>query len=166
MSETIRYAGYPSAKVFDADGNQIQHCLWGDWVRVTGDAVDGMAPVHVRGHDGFMHDEDLQDERVLEIVFVDVGQGDGCLVVTPDDRKLVIDAGIGDNMCRFLNWRFRFAGGVREFDAAIITHPDKDHYNGFDALFAEENVRWKRIYHNGIMEQKGKPFGAERRKDG
>jgi hypothetical protein len=39
-------------------------------------------------------------------VFVDIGQGDGCLMITPDDKLFVIDAGAGDNMLRFLRWRF------------------------------------------------------------
>jgi beta-lactamase superfamily II metal-dependent hydrolase len=161
MPDDFRYAGYPSAKVFDGGGHQVQHILWGDWVKVTGLAQGGRLPVHVRGTDGFMAEADLQEERLLEIVFVDVGQGDGCLIVTPDDRKLIVDAGLADNMFRFLRWRFNFLGGVRTFDAAIITHPDSDHYQGFKMLFQEPNVRFRRIYHNGIMEQVGKPFGPE-----
>ena len=161
MPNDLRYAAYPSAKVFDAEGHQIKHLLWGDWVHVTGGEVAGKVPVHVRGKDGFMAPGDLQSEPLLEVVFVDVGQGDGCLVVTPDDRKLVIDAGIGDNMARYLRWRFNFRGGVRTFDAAVITHPDADHYKGFTPLFDEPNLRFRRIFHNGIMEQHGDPFGPE-----
>jgi beta-lactamase superfamily II metal-dependent hydrolase len=161
MSSDIRYAAYPSAKVYDAKGHQVQHVLWGDWVQVTGPRQQGKLPVHVRGQDGFMVEADLQAERLLEIVFIDVGQGDGCLIVTPDDEKLIVDAGEADNLYRFLNWRFRFLGGVRRFDAAIVTHPDMDHYRGFARLFKEPNAKFKRIYHNGIMEQTGKPFGPE-----
>jgi beta-lactamase superfamily II metal-dependent hydrolase len=162
MPAEYRYATYPDAKVFDSEGNQIKHLLWGDWVKITGPKSNGCYPVRVRGADGFMNESDLQDDRLLEIVFVDVGQGDGCLVITPEDKKLIIDAGIGDNMYRYLNWRFNFLGGVRTFDAAVITHPDADHYRGFDDLFESSQVKFKRIYHNGIMEQTGKPFGPER----
>ena len=161
MPDTIRYARYPSCKVFDANGNQIQHLLWGDWVKVLGAPQNGKLPVHVRGTDGLMHPADLQTEQLLEVVFLDVGQGDGCLIVTPDDRKLIVDAGEGDNMYRYLKWRFNFVGGPRRFDAAIITHPDSDHYNGFKRLFNEPNITFNRVYHNGIMEQIGKPFGKE-----
>ena len=163
MSSKYRYAKYPSAKVYDKKGNQIKHLLWGDWVSLEGPADKGKVPVHVRGVNGFMCESDLVTERVLEIVFVDVGQGDGCLVVTPDDEKIIIDAGEADNMYRFLAWRFNFLGGVRTFDAAIITHPDKDHYNGFKQLFKDSKVRFKRVYHNGIMEQypKKKPLGPD-----
>ncbi len=161
-----RYAAYPSAKVYDAAGNQIQHLLWGDWVRLEGEPADGMVPVHVRGVDGWMREKNLQKERLLEIVFVDVGQGDGCLVVTPDDKKLVIDAGDKDNMHRFLKWRFNFRSGIRKLDVAIITHPDRDHYFGFGRLFRERNLKFSRIYHNGIMEQQPNQFGAQPVEDG
>ena len=161
MADIIRYARYPSAKVFDPNGNQIQHLLWGDWIKVLGPAQNGKVPVHVRGTDGTMSESDLQAESLLELVFVDVGQGDGCLIVTPDDRRLIVDAGEGDNMYRYLKWRFNFLGGPRRFDAAIITHPDSDHYNGFKRLFNEPNLTFRCVYHNGIMEQNGKPFGKE-----
>ncbi len=111
MSQT-RYAGYPDAKVFDGDGAEVQHLIWGDWVRVEDPPHDGTPPepgmvrVRARGRSGWMNPGDLQDERIVEIVFVDVGQGDGCLLVTPDDEHVVIDAGAGDNMYRFLRWRY------------------------------------------------------------
>jgi beta-lactamase superfamily II metal-dependent hydrolase len=120
-----------------------------------------MLPVHVRNKNGWMREQDLQAERLLEIVFVDLGQGDGALIVTPTDEKLLVDAGVASNLYRFLRWRFHFQGGMREFDAAIITHPDSDHYRGFAAIMREPNICFKRVYHNGIMEQTGKPLGPE-----
>ena len=81
---TYRYVTYPDAKVFDANANQINHLLFGDWVNVLSEPDnDGKVNVRVRGTDGWMYADDLQKERVLEVVFTDVGQGDGCLVVTP-----------------------------------------------------------------------------------
>ncbi len=44
-----------------------------------------------------MKRSDLQDERLLEVNFVDIGQGDGTFIVTPDDRFMLIDAGESDN---------------------------------------------------------------------
>ncbi|ANQ49474.1 hypothetical protein MY04_2100 [Flammeovirga sp. MY04] len=164
MSFTYKYAAYPSAKVYDKDGNQIQHLLWGDWVRIDGEIKNNMYPVHTRGISGFMFKDDLQEEKLLDIIFVDVGQGDGCLVVTPNDEKIIIDAGVSDNMYRYLKWRFNFLGGPRKLDMAIITHPDKDHYNGYKPIFNDENVKFNKIYHNGIMEHSSsKPFGKEKK---
>ncbi len=148
------YAGYPTAKVFKnkGDSSNIHELLWGDWVRITGNKSGGFWPVKARGVEGFMKVEDLQEERLLEIVFVDVGQGDGALVITPDDKHMVIDAGQFDNMYRFLKWRY---GGFKNkwtFDAGIMTHPDQDHYFGFDEFFDDPNVHFKTMYHNGIIE--------------
>jgi beta-lactamase superfamily II metal-dependent hydrolase len=109
-----------------------------------------------------MHRDDIQRERLLEIVFVDIGQGDGCLLVTPDDRHMVIDAGVGDNMYRFLRWRYGGFERPWQFESAIISHPDSDHYGGFGALFDEENVTFGTLYHNGIVERNGKnPLGPK-----
>ncbi|MBV7255788.1 MBL fold metallo-hydrolase [Pacificimonas sp. WHA3] len=162
---------------------KVKHLLWGDWVKITAydyrtapenpedsasppptldhDDLDfiesklaGMVPVRVRGRSGYMHAEDLGEKQLLEVVFVDVGQGDGVLLVTPDDRKYVIDAGVGDNMCRYLEWRFAgFKGAVSGFDGVILTHPDKDHYFGVSHLVANENFRAAHIWHNGIVER-------------
>ncbi|TIX48926.1 ComEC/Rec2 family competence protein [Alteraurantiacibacter aquimixticola] len=96
-------------------------------------------------------------KRPLEIIFVDVGQGDGSIMISPergeDERIIVIDAGERDHMLEFLGERF---GGYRKdllFHAAVITHPDKDHYLGFLNIFGNDKVRFENIYHNGIVER-------------
>lgn len=176
----IVYSGYPTAHVFNFVRNskkklalsRVKHLLWGDWTKISDydyaqDAkadirntternfvkaeTAGMIPVRVRGTSGYMHPEDLQKDRLLEIVFVDVGQGDGALLVTPDDKKFVIDAGVGDNMYRYLRWRFTgFTKAHTDFDGLIVTHPDKDHYHGFKSLVDDENVQATNFWHNGI----------------
>lgn len=163
-----RFATYPDAKVVDDAGDEVQHLIWGDWVRVedpphpTPPPAAGLVRVRARGVSGWMDPQDLQEERIVEIVFVDVGQGDGCLLVTPDDDHVVIDAGVSDNMYRFLRWRY--AGFEREwrFAAAVISHPDSDHYTGFRPLFDEDTVSFGAVYHNGIMEERGSdPLGPQ-----
>lgn len=163
---TFRYAGYPDAKVYaDDGGTQINHLIFGDWVRLEGEPQDGWVPVRVRGTSGWMREADLQTERVLELVFTDVGQGDGTLLVTPKDKHIVIDAGVSDNMYRFLKWRYAGFKQKWTFEAAVTTHPDQDHYYGFRKLFAEENVSFETIYHNGIMEERTRhePLGPTRK---
>ncbi len=167
---SYKYAVYPSAKIVDSKGKEINHLLWGDWVEMRSDEQPRgkMLPVFARGTSGWMHEDDLQDEQILEVVFVDVGQGDGCLVVTPDNRHLIVDAGISDNMYRHLKWRYNGFRTRWKFDAAIITHPDKDHYYGFRKLFEEPNVTFGTLYHNGIIETRVRkePLGRMRRVDG
>lgn len=152
-----RYAGYPTAVVYDKPTTKgrkaVKQLLWGDWMTVTGRAVDGYLPVHARGCDGFIAKKETMPSRLLEIVFVDIGQGDGCLLVTPDDKHILVDAGAGDNMSRFLRWRYgRFVKDF-VFEAAVMSHSDLDHYGGFAKLFGEAKVRFKRVYTNGLMER-------------
>ena len=157
MADNIRYAGFPSALILekaDAKSKVIKQLLWGDWVNVTGNAQGNFFPVHARGCDGFMTKASLQKERLLELVFVDIGQGDGCLMITPDDKMFLIDAGAGDNMLRFLRWRFRSFAKRLDFEAAILSHSDLDHYGGFEGLFEEPNLFFKNVYTNGFMERK------------
>ncbi|HJX29434.1 MAG TPA: hypothetical protein VJ885_16115 [Thermoanaerobaculia bacterium] len=84
--------------------------------------------------------------------------------MTPQDRFLVIDAGESDNMYRFLRWRFnlrKHPEQVIDCDAAIITHPDSDHYQGFRQIFDSPSFRFDTVYHNGLVERVGNdPLGA------
>lgn len=157
---------------------KIKELLWGDWIKVidydyrTSDNADiknateqsfvdqkisdihEMVQVRVRGRSGYMFRYDVEENRLLEVVFCDVGQGDGALLVTPEDKKYVIDAGISDHMYRYLKWRFAgFKNEHTDFDGLILTHPDQDHYFGFNALIEDPEVQADNIWHNGIMEQ-------------
>ncbi len=132
----MHFASYPSAVVYKKPGNRsrknaVQHLLWGDWLKRLGPKQGKWVEVRARGETGWMHEDDIQDDKLLEINFVDIGQGDGCFIVTPDDKFIVIDAGERDNMFRFLRWRF---GGFKKkftFESAVITHPEQDQYKGF-----------------------------------
>ena len=156
MADEILYAGYPFALVLEEPkkgAKALKQLIWGDWIKVTGDEDSGFLPVRVRGIDGFVASDQTQEERLLEMIFVDIGQGDGSLLITPDDRIVVIDAGEGDNMVRFLKWRFAGFKNRIDFEAAILSHSDQDHYGGFRELFAQPNLFFKNVYTNGIMER-------------
>ncbi len=154
------FIGYPYAVHYKTKGapsdkkgkTAINQLLWGDWVSVK--QISGnWVQIWSRGRTGWVRKEQLQIERILEVNFLDIGQGDGCHIQTPEDRAIVIDAGEQDNMYRFLRWRFgRFARRFN-FESFIISHPDKDHYYGFKHLFEDDNVYVDKIYHNSIIEQ-------------
>jgi beta-lactamase superfamily II metal-dependent hydrolase len=157
MAADIRFAGYPSAVVYKGPGKTaVQQLVWGDWLRLKSGRSGDYVEVHARGEEGWVHKDSLQKERLLEIVFVDIGQGDGVLVVTPQDKHMLIDAGYGDNMYRFLRWRYGRFEQPWEFESAVITHPDADHYKGFVHILNDANVSFGTLYHNGIMERTGK----------
>lgn len=156
---TVSYAGYPAPFMFDAPkGKKVEQLLWGDFVRETSDEVDGWVPVRARGTDGFVRRADLRQDRLLEINFVDIGQGDGCFIVLPNDDKLLIDAGQGDNMFRFLSWRFNLRSERKpniRFRFGLMSHSDQDHYLGFADLFGSDQLSFDTLYHNGIVERAG-----------
>lgn len=174
------YISYPSAvhwsergKASDLKGKKaLNQLLWGDWAKIE-DVKGKWIQVRSRGRSGWVRIESLQDNRILEVNFVDVAQGDGAHIQTPDDHALLVDAGQEDNIYRFLRWRFGKFENPFKFEAAVITHPDKDHYYGFTHLFEHENVEFGAVFHNGIVEQKlagknslgkeEKPSGAKRK---
>lgn len=166
--------------------NALNHLLLGDYARSTGETQGEWVKVRSRNCTGWLKESWLTNERYLEINFVDIGQGDGCHVVTPDDEVILIDAGEGvgfdgsggDNMTRFINWRYnlrnRKVAGVDgvakddatattpfEIDYAIMSHPDLDHYYGFLNLFKNRKLSFKNVCHNGIVER---PYNGANKK--
>jgi len=170
------FIGYPSAVQFGTKGTAgstkgkqaINQLLWGDWARVN-ETQGNWVNVRSRNRNGWLRKEQLQSNRILEVNFVDVGQGDGCHIQTAADRAIVIDAGESDNMYRFLHWRFGKFRRKFRFESFFITHPDQDHYHGFAPLLEHEKVHVDTIYHNTIVEQvsAGKSsLGKQERVDG
>jgi len=142
---------------------KFRQVLWGDWLEIdpARQATAGFVPIvwakrsPTKRKPLWIRNNETTDQRPLEIIFVDVGQGDGAVLITPErgagERIVVIDAGERDNMCRFLNGRFKAYRGF-DFHAAVITHPDADHYFGFKKVFEDHDIGFERIYHNGLME--------------
>ena len=67
----------------------------------------------------------------MELLFIDVGQGDCCLLITPGS-SLLIDGGTyekGEVLAQVLDWY-----GIRQVDAAVVTHWDGDHCGGIAYL--------------------------------
>ena len=146
-------------------GRKVKQLLWGDFLNVEEETTDGWAKVKWGADRYWVRQQDCQDERPLEVVFVDVGQGYGCLVVTPqtgaDERIVLIDAGERRNMYNFIAWRFGKLTKRFRFHAAVVTHSDQDHYGGFQPFFEQEMFSFATVHHNGIAERDGSDlFGA------
>ena len=80
----------------------------------------------------------------VELIFLDVGQGDAVAVRTPRDRWLLIDTGPRspryDAGARVVVPYLR-GRGASVLEALVLTHPDLDHIGGAEAVFSNLEVR-------------------------
>ncbi|MDD3766231.1 MAG: ComEC/Rec2 family competence protein [Eubacteriales bacterium] len=69
--------------------------------------------------------EAVFDAPTMQAHFIDVGQGDSCLVKLPDGKRVLIDAGdtaAAEDVIRHIRGE-----GVKKIDYVIATHPHADH---------------------------------------
>ncbi len=186
------FAVYPEVRILkEPGGKAIQHLMFGDyitppknssgngylkWGKSKTKEVGGKTWIQVRSRqeEGWIQINEIQLERILEVNFIDVGQGDGCHLATPSEEHYIIDAGKKDNMYRFLRWRFNLSSDGKQlpkFDA-IISHPDEDHYKGFVPLLSEvpptlkRKIKFDSVYYNGIIQRPGSTIGEKKKIDG
>src|SRR5262245_64708272 len=75
----------------------------------------------------------------LQIYELDVGQGDSALIITPEGKSVLIDAGppqAGDEVVAALRKR-----DVRSLDLAVATHPHADHIGGMRQVIENFGVK-------------------------
>ena len=83
----------------------------------------------------------------MKIYFIDVGQGDSTLVITPTNRKILIDSGgsesgnfdVGESTL----FPYLLDRGINSLDYICISHFDSDHCQGF--IYLLNNMKIKNI---------------------
>ncbi|NLJ71338.1 MAG: DNA internalization-related competence protein ComEC/Rec2 [Clostridiaceae bacterium] len=71
----------------------------------------------------------LRPQLNWQICFLDVGQGDCCLIISPERNCILIDGGIPGQGYRTILPALNYFG-ITKIDYAIISHLDSDHYGG------------------------------------
>lgn len=170
MAKTIDHVSVDTTPLYDeATGSKKSiHLLWGDQVEVLGKSGN-RTQVRARGRKtiGWVENAALGGKPLLELYFIDVEQGDGILVKTPNGRHLMVDGGLrrkqqmtGKSAADFVDWKFYkdYAEDRIVIDAMFASHCDADHYGGLtDLLEVDETneldcseVRVKALYHAGV----------------
>ena len=81
----------------------------------------------------------LMRDDELAVHFIDVGQGDAALIVTPDRQTILIDTGAhADSLLAAL--RAHLPSGTKQIDLVVITHPQADHAEAMWALLDQYDV--------------------------
>lgn len=119
----------------------------------------------------------FRDTGIVKFSMIDVQQGDGMALETPDGKIVLIDGGDNKLFARHLAARFRHRGISKdnplEIEALIITHGDADHFDGLNDFVRSEKQRGlskrkrlfaypKRILHNGFVKASSKVNGKSR----
>lgn len=106
----------------------------------------------------------VEDSRVLKINFVDVQQGDGIVIESPDGKVILVDGGDNQLFARYLatRWRDTSAAHPKKIDCMVVTHGDADHFVGLMEIYESQTnheprkrifIEPQRIYHNGLVKR-------------
>ncbi|MEK9142722.1 MAG: MBL fold metallo-hydrolase, partial [Nitrospirota bacterium] len=104
----------------------------------------------------------LKDNEVLKVNFVDVQQGDGSVIESPDGKVILVDGGDTQMFARYLAGRFQGTtpDKPKEIECILVTHGDADHFAGLTKICESETnkekrkrlfMQPKRVFHNGIV---------------
>jgi len=87
------------------------------------------------------------DDHRLNVSFLDVGQGDSILIVTPAGQQILVDGGPDpDRVCLELSKKLPFWD--RSLDLVVLTHPDDDHLAGLPEVLKRYEV--KQVLESGL----------------
>jgi beta-lactamase superfamily II metal-dependent hydrolase len=152
-----RYVKVNKVKLQIDDGESM-HLIYGDEVDTVGNAAGTNAKVNYRGRPGSLPKSSIDTKAKLECYFLDVGQGDATLIVTPGRKKILVDGGKGVAAGRIgeaeqtLIWKYELdePNTSVTIDLVVLTHADEDHIGGLINLVMNDKIVVKKVIHSGI----------------
>lgn len=81
-----------------------------------------------------------QNNGILTVAFLDVGQGDAIFIEAPNGNQMLIDGGRGRAVLEKLSKVMPFYD--RSIDVVIATHPDQDHIGGLPNIFRRYDIEY------------------------
>ena len=163
----------PAARFRDRKRKKVG-LLWGDQVYIIEKRIT-RATVSAKGYHLDIPLDHLMENPILSMYQIDCGQGDGALVHFPDGRWMMVDGGPpargsnsgGVTAVDFLKWKlfvdqswrkeFKTPGRFR-IDSLVCSHPDEDHFGGFEELLPLIKGKVLEIgtyFHGGLGRFKG-----------
>lgn len=84
-------------------------------------------------------------ENLLEVHFIDIGQGDAIVINFPDRKTMIIDSGTTSNgLSEFRTEYLQYLDDITDnklIEYMVITHPDTDHYNMLKKVVEDYEVQ-------------------------
>lgn len=94
--------------------------------------------------------------REMQVHFIDVGQGDGALVITPHGHAFMVDTGGtregSYDIGKMVDVPYLLHYGVRQLDAIFLTHAHDDHAAGVRGILGRLPVNAIMIGHEGAAD--------------
>lgn len=72
--------------------------------------------------------ETIHPTGTVEMVFLDIGQGDATLITFPNEQQMLVDCAIDARILESLGNHLPYYD--KHIDYLVVSHPDKDHYGG------------------------------------
>jgi DNA internalization-related competence protein ComEC/Rec2 len=94
--------------------------------------------------------------KELEVVYLDVGQGDSTLINTPGGKHILIDGGIGggsfgsEDQGKKTILPYLRSHGINRLDTVLETHPDYDHIGGLASVVRAKNLTIGEVLDPGV----------------
>ena len=86
---------------------------------------------------GEADDEPAEADKVMEVHFIDVGQGDATLIKL-GDHAMLVDCGMDEVGTKIQNYLKKQK--VEKLDYLVLTHPDSDHIGGADVVITKFDI--------------------------